>query len=100
MKSRLSVHRTVKLHIEFWTPECSHWVHDLEATVTSLLPDTIEIKTAIDTTISSHVHVIHTLGGVAAMTQRAHLKPVLNWANVCSPEHTSDTSTNYDSFLN
>ena len=25
---------------------------------------------------------------------------VLNWANVCSPEHTSDTSTNYDSFLN
>ena len=26
--------------------------------------------------------------------------PVLNWANVCSPEHTSDTSTNYDSFLN
>ena len=30
----------------------------------------------------------------------AVLKPVLNWANVCSPEHTSDTSTNYDSFLN
>ena len=28
------------------------------------------------------------------------LKPVLNWANVCSPEQTSDTSTNYDSFLN
>ena len=28
------------------------------------------------------------------------LKPILNWANVCSPEHTSDTSTNYDSFLN
>ena len=28
------------------------------------------------------------------------VKPVLNWANVCSPEHTSDTSTNYDSFLN
>ena len=27
------------------------------------------------------------------------LKPVLDWANVCSPEHTSDTSTNYDSFL-
>ena len=27
-------------------------------------------------------------------------EPVLNWANVCSPEHTSDTSTNYDSFLN
>ena len=24
----------------------------------------------------------------------------LNWTNVCSPEHTSDTSTNYDSFLN
>ena len=28
------------------------------------------------------------------------VKPVLNWANVCSPEHTSDTSTNYDLFLN
>ena len=28
------------------------------------------------------------------------LKPVLYWANVCSPKHTSDTSTNYDSFLN
>ena len=28
------------------------------------------------------------------------VKPVLNWANVCSPEHTSDTSTNYDSFFN
>ena len=28
------------------------------------------------------------------------LKPVLNWANVSSPEHTSDTSTNNDSFLN
>ena len=28
------------------------------------------------------------------------LKPILNWTNVCSPEHTSDTSTNYDSFLN
>ena len=28
------------------------------------------------------------------------LKPVLNWANVYSPEHTSDSSTNYDSFLN
>ena len=28
------------------------------------------------------------------------IKPVLNWANICSPEHASDTSTNYDSFLN
>ena len=28
------------------------------------------------------------------------LKPVLNWANVCVAEHTSDTSTIYDSFLN
>ena len=28
------------------------------------------------------------------------LKAVLNWANFCLPEHTSDTSTNYDSFLN
>ena len=28
------------------------------------------------------------------------LKPVLNWANVCLPEHTSDTLTNYDLFLN
>ena len=32
-------------------------------------------------------------------TTKSQLKPVLNWANVCSPEHTSDTSTNYDSFL-
>ena len=34
---------------------------------------------------------------------RTSLKPVLNWANVCSPnilEHSSDSSTNYDSFLN
>ena len=30
----------------------------------------------------------------------ARRQPVLNWANVCSPEHTSDTWTNYDSFLN
>ena len=27
------------------------------------------------------------------------LKSVLNWANVCSPEHTSDTSTNLIRFL-
>ena len=27
------------------------------------------------------------------------LQPGLNWANVCSP-NISDTSTNYDSFLN
>ena len=32
--------------------------------------------------------------------RHACIKPVLNWTNVCSPEHTSDTSTNYDSFLN
>ena len=36
-------------------------------------------------------------GVVSSVTS---LNPVLNWANVCSPEHTSDTSTNYDSFLN
>ena len=35
-----------------------------------------------------------------AWFKNCSLKPVLNWANVCSPEHTSDTSTNYDSFLN
>ena len=41
------------------------------------------------------------LGRQAASTVILELlKPVLNWANVCSPEHTSDTSTNYDSFLN
>ena len=28
------------------------------------------------------------------------VKPVLNWVNVCSPQHTSDTSMNYDLFLN
>ena len=32
--------------------------------------------------------------------QNLTVKPVLNWANVCLPEHTSDTLTNYDSFLN
>ena len=32
--------------------------------------------------------------------EKLSVKPVLNWANVCSPEHASDTSTNYDSFLN
>ena len=31
-------------------------------------------------------------------TVSVDVKPVLNWANICSPEHTSDTSTNYDSF--
>ena len=37
----------------------------------------------------------------AGLDQRLlSVKPVLNWANVCSPEQTSDTSTNYDSFLN
>ena len=33
-------------------------------------------------------------------SQLSQIKPVLNWTNVCSPEHTSDTSMNYDSFLN
>ena len=28
------------------------------------------------------------------------LKPVLNWAKCLLAEHTSDSSTNYDSFLN
>ena len=28
------------------------------------------------------------------------VKPVLNWANVFFAEHTSDSSTNYNSFLN
>ena len=43
------------------------------------------------------------LQAAAASARRFHsfcIKPVLNWANVCSPEHTSDTSTSYDSFLN
>ena len=35
-----------------------------------------------------------------ACARASSVKPVLNWANVCSTEHTSDTSTNYDSFLN
>ena len=39
-------------------------------------------------------------GAVGGVGKGLCLKPVLNWANVCSPEHTSDTSTNYDSFLN
>ena len=32
--------------------------------------------------------------------RNAGVKPVLNWANCLFAEHTSDTSTNYDSFLN
>ena len=39
-------------------------------------------------------------GGGGLVSSFDAVKPVLNWANVCSPEHTSDTSTNYDSFLN
>ena len=42
-------------------------------------------------------HLAHVL---TVLPTKACLQPVLNWANVCSPEHTSDTSTNYDSFLN
>ena len=38
--------------------------------------------------------------GVALLEKIRIVKPVLKWANACSPEHTSDTSTNYDSFLN
>ena len=33
-------------------------------------------------------------------TNTISVKPVLNWANVCLPKHTSDTWMNYDSFLN
>ena len=44
------------------------------------------------------VHVVLRRADCARCT--CSVKPVLNWANVCSPEHTSDTSTNYDSFLN
>ena len=40
------------------------------------------------------------ISGILSVAMVVSLKPVLNWANVCSPEHTSDTSTNYDSFLN
>ena len=42
----------------------------------------------------------HTIHKDEYDTNTSCLKPVLNWTNVCSPEHTSDTSTNYDSFLN
>ena len=30
---------------------------------------------------------------------RARLKPVLNWANVCFAEHSSEYSSNFTSFL-
>ena len=30
----------------------------------------------------------------------SHVKPVLNWAKSLFAEHTLDSSTNYDSFLN
>ena len=42
-----------------------------------------------------------TLGaGPVLKGEAGGLKPVLNWVNVCSPKHTSNTSTNYESFLN
>ena len=79
VKFMLAVNRTVKLHLEFRMSECTHcmglpvdwaqntnlltYVHDLEARVTSLLPDAREIRTAIDIAIGSHVQVIHTVCG-------------------------------------
>ena len=33
-------------------------------------------------------------------TETVHTKPVLNWANCLFVEYTSDSSTNYNSFLN
>ena len=42
----------------------------------------------------------NTRSDISAGITVVRLRPVLSWANVCSPEHTSDTSTNYDSFLN
>ena len=56
------------------------------------------VKDRVKNTVKDRVKdsVMDSVKGVV----RAALKPVLNWANVCSPEHTSDTSTNYDSFLN
>ena len=38
--------------------------------------------------------------GHGGVPELYNLKPVLNSANVCSPNTTSDSSTNYDSFLN
>ncbi len=49
-------------------------------------------------TSAKRVRWLSLMLSIAALQSR--LKPVLNWTNVCSPEHTSDTSTNYDSFLN
>ena len=39
-------------------------------------------------------------GGFQSQLNIDGLKPVFNWANVCSPEHTLDTLANYDLFLN
>ena len=44
---------------------------------------------------------IYATGGGGGHPFRVEFKPVLNWANVnLFAEHTSDSSTNYDSFLN
>ena len=45
-------------------------------------------------------NLFFSLIALIALTCNWCVEPVLNWANVRSPEHTSDTSTNYDSFLN
>ena len=49
-----------------------------------------------------HYHHYHhrRMSGPSLLQGWESVNPVLNWANVCSPEHTSDTSTNYNSFLN
>ena len=49
------------------------------------------VKVTVKQLQTTHLHSVQ---------GKASVKPVLNWANVCSPEHTSDTSMNYDSFLN
>ena len=47
-----------------------------------------------------HIDMTSARSLVAQYCDTGTLKPVLNWANVSSPEHTLDSSTNYDLFFN
>ena len=61
------------------------------------------LRSLLQSTADAHMNSMRVWGG--GVSEQVNmvldvLKPVLNWANVCSPKHTSDTLTNYDSFLN
>ena len=91
----------------FWWWQCSDR-YIISLSPTSITPSSPFSPSLISRTVSVDVkHHVYLLYQHRSMVQctfsettRRLVKPVLNWTNVCSPEHTSDTSTNYDSFLN